>query len=304
MKKVIYILFTIFFILLLLEGLLRLYGFFYIRRLGGLYKKQDIKKKLNILAVGESTTGGLWVEDKSYPLQLKKKLNDFYHCECVNISILALPGGNTSSTLYYLPTEIIKVKPDIIIFMVGVNDAYYYAYNFDTLLLENQFFKNKLMYNIALALIRLSNNIKLLRITKLVYANLTLSKNIVEDVAYIYEGGDKTNIRKAFAKANFSINQEITKENIEKMIYITKKANIVPILMTYHSASINELIKQIAKKDSIFLINNEEIFSKKNIHDYVLAQDGWHPNEKGYQLIAENIYSFLIRQKIIGIKVK
>lgn len=299
MKKIIYILFTIFFTLLLLEGLLRLYGFFYIRRLGGLYKKQNTKNKLNILAVGESTTSGLWIVDKSYPLQLKKKLNDFYHCECVNINILALPGANTSSTLYYLPTEIIKVKPDIIIFMVGVNDTYYYAYNFDSLLLENQFFKNKLPHKIVLALIRLSNNIKLLRIAKLVYANLTLPKNIIEDAVYIYEGGDKTNRREAFAKANFNINLEITKENIEKMIYVTKKANIVPILMTYHSASINELIKQIAKKDSIFLIDNEKIFSKKNIDDYVMVQDNWHPNEKGYQLIAENIFSFLIKQKVI-----
>lgn len=299
MKKVIYLFFAIFITLLLLEGLLRLYGFFYIRRLDGLYKKQAIKKKLNILAVGESTTAGLWIENKSYPLQLKKKLNDFYHCECVNISILALPGGNTSGTLYYLPAEIIKVKPDIIIFMVGINDTYYYAYNFDALLLENQFFKNKLAYNITLALIRLSNNIKLLRVAKLAYANLTLPRNIIEDVVYTYEGGDKTNRRRTFEKANFRINGEITKKNIERMLYITKKANITPILMTYHSASINELIKQIAKKDSIFLIDNEKVFSKKNMGDYVLTQDNWHPNEKGYQLITENIFSFLIKQRLL-----
>ncbi len=299
MKKIIYILFIIFFTLLLLEGLLRLYGFFYIRRLGGLYKKTDIKNKLNILAVGESTTAGIWIENKSYPLQLKKKLNDFYHCDCVNVNILALPGGNTSSTLYYYPQELLKIKPDIVLFMVGVNDTYYYAYNFDSLLLENQFSNNKFIYKITLRLVRLSNKIKLLRIVKLMYTNLVLSKNIIKDVAYIYEGGDKTKRREVFAKANFNINQEITRTNIEKMLYITKKAGITPILITYHSARINEIIKQIAKKDHILLIDNEKIFSKFSFDDYVMKQDNWHPNEKGYQLIAENVFKFLIEKKII-----
>ncbi|VVA44489.1 hypothetical protein CANDROIZ_760002 [Candidatus Roizmanbacteria bacterium] len=299
MRKILYILFLIFIILVLLEILLRLYGFFYIARLSSFYKNMDNKSKINILAVGESTTGGLWIEGKSYPLQLKKKLNDFYHCNCVNVSILALPGANTSSTLYYYPSELIKVKPDIVLFMVGVNDTYYYAYNFDSLLLESQFSKNKIIYKITLALVRLSNKIKLLRIIKLIYANLALSKNIIEDATYIYEGGDKTKRREIFAKANFNINQEITKTNIEKMLYITKKAGITPILMTYHSASINEIIKQIAKKDSILLIDNEKIFSNFFLNDYVMKQDSWHPNEKGYQVIADNIFLFLIKQKIV-----
>jgi lysophospholipase L1-like esterase len=300
MRKVLNALLLIFIVLALLEGLLRLYGFFYIARLGSLYKKRDTKNKINILAVGESTTGGLWIEDKSYPLQLKKKLNDFYHCnDCVNVSILALAGANTSSTLYYYPAELLKVKPDIVLFMVGINDTYYYAYNFDSLLLESQFFKNKIIYKITLALIRLSNNIKLLRVIKLAYTNLSLSKNVIEDVTYIYQGGDKSKKREIFGKANYSINLEITKSNIEKMLYITKKAKITPILMTYHSASINETIRQIARKNSTPLIDNEKVFPENNFSDYVMPQDGWHPNEKGYQLISENIFLFLIKQKLL-----
>jgi len=67
---------TVFIMLVLLECLLRLTDAIYIYKKPSLYrdnKKNVNHSKIKILAIDESTTGGLWIENRSCPIQFKRE---------------------------------------------------------------------------------------------------------------------------------------------------------------------------------------------------------------------------------------
>jgi lysophospholipase L1-like esterase len=62
---------------------------------------------------------------------------------------------------------------------------------------------------------------------------------------------------------------------------------------------INENIREIAKKEKILLLDNEFIFKQlKNRENYFEPiQNGDHCNEKGYEIIANNLYSLITKKQ-------
>lgn len=299
MKKIFLFLWYFFATLALIEIMLRIFAFVYVAQVKKLYSHKDKNYKLKILAVGESTTGGLWIENKSYPIQLQELLNKHYKCNsCVSVDITSLPGANTSSMLYYLPQYLLKTKPDIVLFMVGINDSYFYAYNIDTLLLEKLFYKNKYIYQKYKNSIRFLNEIRTLRVIKFIYTYITLSKHELLDFAVTYENAILAQ-RQKFMKTNIDFINIQTKDNIKKMIQITRLNNMKPVLLTYHEKLNNKIFEEISKENKIILIDNMLIFKDKKMSEYVYKQDGWHPNEKGYKLIAENVLLNLIKYGFI-----
>jgi len=299
MKKIKFIILNLFLTILILEVLLRIYGFIYVYRVSKLYKSKKSSYRLKILAVGESSTGGLWIEDKSYPLQLEKKLNNYLHCDsCIKVDIMSLAGANSSMNLYFLPSFLFEKKPDIVVFMTGFNDRFFFTYNLDALILEKFYFKNKFIYKIYLNTIKILNELRTVRILKLIYSNTFLINTKTTNLeARFTESLYKQ--REDFLSQNIEFVNSSTRLNIEKMISIVEKNKIKPVLMTYHMGWVNDIIRDIAKEKNIPLIDNEAFFKTKPIAEYVFAKDAWHPNEKGYELIAQNVLNFLIVNKLI-----
>ncbi len=295
---------SILLILLLIECILRLYGAYYKYTLNQLYKheKKDTTYKIKILAVGESTTAGLWVENQSYPIQLQAKLERYYNCQgCVEMNIMSLPGGNSSSTLYNLPKHLIKLKPNIVIFMEGYNDFAFYGYNIDALLLENFFTKNKIIYNAYLKYIDAINEIRIFRVAKLIYVSLTMPRTAYLDwnETVINHGaisGERAQF-KNFRQTDIFIQRQIS-ENIGKMVDIVRLNHITPILMTYHVARVNDIIRAVAKNKEVFLVDNEAVF-KRLSNDYVFKDSPSHPNAKGYSIIADTIIEDLLKWGLV-----
>jgi lysophospholipase L1-like esterase len=100
------------------------------------------------------------------------------------------------------------------------------------------------------------------------------------------------------------------KKDMIKLIDICKDNNIKLILMTYPLREqdnaymktyklINENIREIAKKEKILLLDNEFIFKQlKNRENYFEPiQNGDHCNEKGYEIIANNLYSLITKKQ-------
>lgn len=304
MKKVLLILTPVVVTLLSLELILRIIGAYYLNSLGKLYSENRVtgEKKITILAVGESTTAGLWYEDDSYPIKLKDKLNKFYECEnCAEVQILALPGANTSSTLRAYISELYKVKPDIVLFMTGVNDGYYYSYNFDALLLRKDYQGNQLVYIFNKALISLSNQSKLAKLVKHAYTSITVPPDIISDEAYIYTKVDKKELAKRnhFARTYYEDSFITTTENLEALVKVTRGTNAKPILMTYHEAHINDVIRKVAAQTEVELIDHEIVFATKTGENLISERDNWHPNAAGYELIAENTFQSLLQKDLI-----
>ena len=302
-KHIFIFIFFIFLILASIEIALRVYGYWYTSYVRSLYKNITREnKKIKILAVGESSTGGLWIENRSYPIQLREKLNRYYNCSsCAEVDEFDLPGGNSSSTLAKLPEKILEYKPDIVLFMVGFNDSYFYAYNVDIQILEKYFNKNPFVYTYFLKFSDLIDNIRVLRVAKLIYTNSTLSKSTLLDLSETFrKQGGVSQARFDFGNKHREFIEKQTQKNIEKMVATARVNKAIPILMTYHSGWVNERIREAAKNTNTLLIDNEAVFRKvDNYAEYIFQRDRWHPNEKGYNLIAENILRHLIFSNLL-----
>lgn len=280
--------------LILTEFSLRFFGFFYTKRVANLYtasKKNN--SKITILAVGESTTGGMWAENKSYPLQLQDMLNAYLQCNCVSVYVHSMPGANTSALLYRFLPKLLEYKPDIVLFMTGVNDNHYLAYNIDAIFLEKYFKQNKKTYDTYIKFVNFLGDIRLFRLLKLIYTGFTLPRTTYFDLVEKKSGVPVSKIRLEFAEKHAKFIDNTTKKNLEKMIEITRMNKAVPIIVTYHSAWINAILKQMAIDQNVSLVNNEPFFEKE-FEKYVFKKDGWHPNEEGYKIIAENVMKTLI----------
>jgi lysophospholipase L1-like esterase len=59
----------------------------------------------------------------------------------------------------------------------------------------------------------------------------------------------------------------------------------------------------LANEEELILIRNDILFepyiNSGNIQEVVFSTDGWHPNAKGYKIIAENIAKTIINEKIL-----
>ena len=75
-----------------------------------------------IVAVGDSLTEGLGVaEESAYPALLEKKLqSEGYHYRVINAGV----SGETSSGTLARINWILKLKPDIVILVIGANDGF------------------------------------------------------------------------------------------------------------------------------------------------------------------------------------
>ena len=75
-----------------------------------------------IVAVGDSLTEGLGVaEESAYPALLEKKLqSDGYHYRVINAGV----SGETSSGTLARIKWILKLKPNIVILVIGANDGF------------------------------------------------------------------------------------------------------------------------------------------------------------------------------------
>lgn len=83
---------------------------------------KDFTGKLSIIAVGGSTTECFYISDgNDWPNLLEKKLNDRYKDIWLNNA--GLDGHSTFGHTVLLTDYLIKLKPKIILFLIGANDV-------------------------------------------------------------------------------------------------------------------------------------------------------------------------------------
>jgi len=112
-------------VLLALEGLLRGMGWHFSRKYDA-YQKRALEDRgcITILALGESTTGGLWLDpDQSYPAQLERILTRRYGRP---ICVVFPPhfGQNSSQMLNRIDRYLASYSPRLVVLMCGVNNTW------------------------------------------------------------------------------------------------------------------------------------------------------------------------------------
>lgn len=140
------------------------------------------------------------------------------------------------------------------------------------------------------------------------------------DAKYVLNEFDKISLKYPYLKNNTFFNTckksfknrlDFEKEilewlqcDIEKIIYLCKKKNIKLFMQNYPFPyhAVNKLLRQIAEKNNIMFIDNYSVFEKMTeqygFGKYFLDFD--HCTEEGHKIIADNVYSALIKNKIMG----
>lgn len=290
--------------------ILRLIGGIYVSNYFSTRAHFDVENSTIVLSIGESTTAGLWVDyEDSYPKQLKKLLKQKYPEKNIDVAIPFHMGQNTGQVSNRIQQHIERYEPALIILMIGYNNEWSLAESHIM-----KFVKDSDSFKIKSFVF--FDQFRIFRVIRYLFLRITLHENSdyikrLEEQKYIFGGPELTRFPPEEGVYSFALDHQeefvkLWKYDTEIIIQAAKQRNIPIILMTYHInpsyLSINDF-KEIASKEDIYLVRNDltfyNLYLNKTISDYISSIDNWHPNEKGYRIIAKNAYDAIVENKLL-----
>ncbi|HAJ56499.1 MAG TPA: hypothetical protein DCL35_01880 [Candidatus Omnitrophica bacterium] len=302
-RRVLYIFAGVCMSLVILELALRLLGSGYklIYRL-----PQDKGADYRIFCVGEPSTMGVGAADprkQSYPRQLESMLNSRFPGRKIQCFFDHTIGQNTSEILIKLPSYIQKYRPDLVILMTGVNNWW----NMDkcNIFLFN---KDKRVSDLALRTRVFMDQFRVWKLFKWLQLSLGFYKekwNIgwpeaLDNRRLVQDGMDK--LEKKYGNGIWRICNRLAGYDISEMIRICQANHIRVMICSYPGGAKGRLAEvqgKMAEKYGVPFVDNESYFKSLSNAGAYFYSDGWHPNEKGYALVAGNIYDCIIDNKLI-----
>lgn len=297
-QKLLLILFGIFLCLVLLEAGLRLAGFVYCF-MNPLPK--DRGAKYRILCMGESTTFGIGASNFTlfnYPLQLEGMLRKKFPYLQVQCFFNNSVGFNTTENLIDFPGYIEKQKPQLVIFMVGVNNCS--NVNKSNILIFN---KHKGLSRFILEVAVFMDQFRVWKLLKTIAFNARLLRRNIPEPGWKEPKNDPTLIHKRYEDDIFYCNgPEVAFYDLREMAKICRKRRIKVIICGY--PSLNEengfyiAQKRVASLFGFPFLDNHAIFKRlPDLGSYF--SDDLHPNDKGYRILAENIFNCILENHLI-----
>jgi len=207
-----------------------------------------------------------------------------------------------------LPRHIKKYRPKLVIFMAGVNNWW----NLDK---SNILLFNKDKY-LGECFLRISMFMDKFRVIKL-FKWLAYSKGLMKAQNQINwpdeltsSSEEKINTRQKMAsdlksvleaKYDFDIFTKVAYYDLYEMIKLCQDRQIKVIVCSYPRGSVNlaSAHRKLAKSLKCHLVDNDEVFKKLKNSDEYFSSDGWHPNDKGYRIVSDNIYNCILENKLI-----
>jgi len=122
-QKIGLVFFGIFLALLLVELFLRMGGYVMLS-IQRSENKNENKNEYVILCLGESTTANLYLEESNWPAELEKILNSKGSVKKFQVINEGIVGTTTTQILANLEGNLKKYQPDMVIAMMGINDAW------------------------------------------------------------------------------------------------------------------------------------------------------------------------------------
>ncbi|MBI4711231.1 MAG: SGNH/GDSL hydrolase family protein, partial [Candidatus Omnitrophica bacterium] len=199
-------------------------------------------------------------------------------------------GQNTSEILAKLPQHIKKYRPQLIIFLVGVNN--WWNMDRSNILL---FHKNTGVSQATLKILMFLDQFRVWKLFKNMAFPSGFSK---ERWDFFYPGpGEAREELEGEKWEGAPIFDKLAEHDIVEMIKICKANRIPAILCTYPVAAMNlrRIQKDIAGRYQVPLVDNYAAFQKlKDQKAHLWPEDYWHPNDAGYAIVAENIYHCIL----------
>jgi lysophospholipase L1-like esterase len=293
-QKLLLILFGIFLCLALLETGLRLAGLVYSSTHP---LPKDRGAKYRILCVGESTTSGIGASDLNlfnYPVQLEGMLREkFPHLQTQCFYNNGI-GLNTTENLINFPGLIEKRKPQLVIFMVGVNN--WCSLNKSNILIFNEY---KGFSRFMLEAAVFMDRFRVWKLLKTIAYNAGLLRRDTPKTGWHESANHPAPVHKRHEPEIFN---EVAFYDLREMAKICRKRRIKVIICGYPSlneeSELSMAQKRVASLFGFPFLDNHAVF--KNLPDPgSYFSDNLHPNDKGYRILAENILNCILENHLI-----
>lgn len=289
-------------LLIAAEVALRLTGGWYLRTHYYQPRAQQIAGKEVIVCLGESSTAGLWCQfEDSYPKQLERLLNERFHTDRFLTVVPPHIGQNTSQIANRVESYIQLYHPRLIIVMSGVNNLWalgessagrFFSGSWRQTLplrlsiaLDRSRLYKVLRYGVARAGVRPADDAARQRLYLQALGHPALmdwpaaQREAVSDLARRYQ-------MEAFLEA--------WRYDMRRLIRTARQHHVGVLVMTYHLPGfppVEEFVR-MADAEHVPLVRNDLAFAAlRQAPDYreenYLLHDHWHPNARGYRLIAE-----------------
>jgi len=265
---------------------------------------QPDSSSYRILCVGDSSTYGLGASNRdkySYPAQLNSILSKANQNK-IQVFNKGLPGINSSQTLKILKENIKNIAPDLILVCTGINDPWNY---------ENsnifKFYKStSIFHKIRLQFKFYISKLKTVRFIKLLTINLKKNKNFKEAIPdFNNQTINKNHKLLPNNKETSRALYETLKFNFLKMKQLAIKNNCKIYFLEYHApgwSNPEKIIHKLYKQLSLDVIKVKDIFQNlDNTNSPIRSKDNWHPNNRGYLILAKIICNNLIKKIEINI---
>ncbi len=281
--------------LAILELFLRLLGFGY-NVLHPL--PQDQGADTRIFCIGESTTVGIGAADPvvgNYPRQLEGLLKRRFPDRKIQCFFDQTIGQNTSEILLKLPRYIAKYRPQLIIFMVGTNN--WWNMEKSNILIFN---KNRVVRDLTLKTLVFLDRLRVWKLMKWIAFSFIGCR---ERWCYWTPEADRIgDVIKREGPERMELYNTLAEVDLSEMVRICKVNHIQVIICNYPIrpyGRLSAIQERIAAQFGVPFVDNELVFGSLEHLNTYLWRDHWHPNEKGYAVVAKNIYDCIIQNSLI-----
>ncbi|MFA5484708.1 MAG: SGNH/GDSL hydrolase family protein [Candidatus Pacearchaeota archaeon] len=246
-------------------------------------KKEEVYR---IIIIGDSIARGQGLDkelNSSFGKLLETKLNLNKENKIYEVIILAISGYSTSQEIILLEKEALKYKPDLILWSYVLNDPANPKYHDGNGELGFYFNRPKIFI--------------IEEIEKRLF--LFNEKRIINE----------KKCDKEYHKLIHCVYWNNLKKNIKRIADISKKEKIEIIFLihpvfeedndfpNYSLKNLHEEIKKEMKENNLLVLDILDIYKDHTkIEIRINNKDPWHPNEKGHEIIADYIYSFLNKE--------
>jgi lysophospholipase L1-like esterase len=275
-----------------------------LRLMGGVYlflhrTPQISGPGYKIFCIGESTTWGTGAAApllQGYPKQLEGMLNERYPKLGIQCFFDDSIGQNTSEILYKLPGYVSKYNPRLVIIMAGVNN--WWNLDRSNILL---FRKDTVIPKATLRLLIFLDRFRVWKLLKWAYYRVcppvqryNLSLAVARHSLYEMQ-------KNIFFAIDAEIFAMVADYDIRSMIDICRAHKVHVIIASYPRVGGNLYAaqKKIAEDLSLPFVDNLLFFDQLPDSNEYFSPDNWHPNEKGYFLLAQNICQVIAANNLI-----
>jgi lysophospholipase L1-like esterase len=289
-------------LLLLVELGLRVVGHFYLNHL---YVADLSPDEITILCLGESSTEGMGVDDAdSYPQQLRALLQQRYG---YHFSLVVPPhnGQNSSQVADRITDYLDRYRPSLVIIMMGINNEWALRESH-----IGRFVKGSDAWWVKTQIVL--DGIRLFRLGR--YLSLffssdsTVRRSEGERLAVLGAPGfEKYPPPREVYSFAFRHQEEFTQVwrwDIGHILDEVKQKGAQPLLMTYHIPGwvpVDEFVAMAEKKHTPLVRNDLAFLRLQGAPDDYLLRDRWHPNKRGYAVIAKDALDEITRLNLLGL---